>query len=98
MPNCFTLARKSEPTKPVALTVIDEEMCKHFNVKCDPKIYYCYWYDWIGFRLAMGKDFKSIREGIIEIADVEPEFEKRLVEICDWLDTNFVSDAWSQRH
>lgn len=101
MPNCSSLARKSEPTKPVALTVIDEEMCKHFNVKCDPKVYYAYWYDHIGFGLAMGRDFASIRKywkGLLSQADpLNNGIEERMIEIVDWLDSNFVSDAWSER-
>lgn len=103
MPNCFSLTRKSDlKAGPVKLTTIDEEMCKHFNVPCDPKLWYHYWYDIIGFGIATGKSLddqrKIIEEQIIRnTEDSEYDsWDKRTLEIINWLDENFTSDTWAE--
>lgn len=101
MPNCFSLTRLSSPGNgPVPLVQIDEEMCKHFNVKPDPVKYYAYWYDYVGFPLAMGKTFADIREQFKKDAKEqgpqEAAYWERLIAIVDWLDANFTVDAWVQ--
>jgi hypothetical protein len=64
MPACFQLYRKAdgENAEPVAFQTIDEEMCAHFNVPCDPVKYLHGWYDNIGFSLAIGKNWDQMRE------------------------------------
>lgn len=87
MPNCFTLTRLNKPEEgPVSLTKIDEEMCKHFNVECDPVKYYCEWYNTIGLMLAIGRTFEEIFEIF--------EGSERTIEIAKWLQANFTTDAW----
>ncbi len=95
MPNCFSLTRKSDPASgPVPFNVIDEEMCAYFGVPCHPTAWYCYWYDTIGFALAMGKSFEWMRDKIKE--GVESEKDKaHSLKIIDWLDENFTPDAWA---
>ena len=103
MPNCFALIRKSDPEKGhVPLNTIDEEMCQHFNVPCDPKQYYYEWYSTIGFALAMGKSFQQQMERCkarIEEASyskLKDEWKHELT-ILEWLDANFTADAWAER-
>lgn len=89
MPNCFTLTRKSDPAAgPVDLVTIDEEMCQHFNKPVDSERWLHDWYDLIGFGLACGKDWA----GLHEVFKGSPE----LVEIIDWLEANFITDAWAE--
>ena len=89
MPNCFSLTRKSDPESgPVPLATIDEEMCVFFNVLPHPRMYYLGWYDMIGFRLAVGHTFEEI------ISDSS----ERLKVVAQWLQDNFIPNAWAQRH
>ena len=63
MPVCFQLFRKDGSSRePLVLQDVDEEICKHFEVPCDPVKWVCGWFDSIGFRLACGKSFAQIRE------------------------------------
>lgn len=62
MPNCFQLTRKSSPeTGPVVLQIVDAEMCQYFGVQCDPKYWFRSWYSTIGFGLATGDTFETLR-------------------------------------
>ena len=103
MPNCFSLTRKSDlEAGPVVLQVIDEEMCKHFGVPCDPKIYHAYWYQTIGFSLACGKTFEDIRDDvrsqIANATDILHNLQDlHQIAICDWLEANFTTNAWAER-
>jgi hypothetical protein len=99
VPNCFQLARKSEPEKPIALSVIDEEMCQHFKVETDPIKYYLGWFDIIGFKLACGKSFIQIVASLAKSMSEMPQYKDdylRLIEIALWLDENFTSNAWAE--
>lgn len=102
MPNCFQLIRKSDPQAgPVSLSLIDEEMCKHFGVTPDPVQYYCEWFNWIGFRLAMGRSLEYLRGYFNGASDFGPKEDDRMFDelskITKWLDENFTSDAFYQR-
>lgn len=103
MPNCFTLTRKNAPEAgPVVLNTIDNEMCAYFGVTPDQERYYCYWYDIIGFKLALGKSWDQIKEDLkVILAQYEKEeleherqFQSRLLEIANWLEENFTTNAW----
>ena len=104
MPNCFQLTRKSELDKgPVKLDQIDQEMCDHFKEPCDPKKWYCWWYDIIGFKLAMGKTFDQIKDDLKSERDKAEENDikqvnQKWLDITEWLDENFTSNAWYQVH
>lgn len=100
MPNCFSLTRKSEPDAgPIRLIQIDEEMCRHFNVTHDPKLRYGYWCDHIGLSLACGQSFQQIRENYLseKSKDNDDAYWDRMIEIVEWLNDNFIADAWCQR-
>lgn len=86
MPNCFSLTRKSDPSAgPVSLQLIDDEMREHFGEEPDPKNWYLYWYETIGFSLACGKDWEWIRKN-----------NEARVHIVKWLEENFIVDAWAE--
>lgn len=86
MPNCFTLTRKSDTEAgPVAFSTIDDEMCEHFGVKPDPKMYHRGWYDCIGLALACGQTWDKIRETF-----------SGMVPIVDWLESHFIPNAWAE--
>lgn len=88
MPNCFQLARKSAPQTPVALNVIDDELCAHFGVQPDPERYYQNWYNNIGLALAMGLTWDQMKE----VVSSDPHG----VAIVEWFEANFISTAWYQ--
>jgi len=107
MPNYFSLIRKSD-NLPAAFNKVDEEMCKHFEVPCDPSRYLAGWYGVIG-TLAAVKGFKlgtpEMRAAVVEWFEtpiykevVTPEVRKEYVEdmlrILDYLETHFTSDNW----
>jgi hypothetical protein len=89
MPNCFTLTRKSHKAfGPVPLALIDEELCAHLGVEVDNKFWLHGWYNCIGMMLAIGKSFDECREIFKESSELQP--------IIDYLDTNFITDAWAE--
>ena len=85
MPACFTLTKKGE-TKPSTFVAIDEALCAHFGVTPDPDLYYRSWYDIEGLGLAMGYDWNKLRE-------INPDRKP----IIDWLEENYLPDAWYSR-
>jgi len=107
MPNYFQLTRKSNlKAGPVSFVEIDEEICKHFGVEPEPLggRYYYEWYESIGFRLAIGKTLEQTRAQFVEYTQ-EPEdkhspnykaYYERLIEIVDYLNEHYTSDAWAQ--
>lgn len=82
----FQLARKNASDEPVPFNTIDEEMCAHFGAPVDERRYYREWYNIQGFALACGHSWDKIRE-------LYPDD----VAVTDWLEANFVSDAWFGR-
>ena len=92
MPNCFSLTRKGE-SEPTDLVKVDEELCKHLGVECDPKHWTSYWYGSIGFHIACGKPLgsKELRDVVEYIAgDDTPN----LLKCLNYLEEHFTSDAW----
>ncbi len=100
MPNCFQLVRKAKPEEgPVRLVLIDEELCNHFKVDCDPVKWFHGWYDFIGYGLAAGKSFAEIRTICTDLVSNKDDADgkmhwQRMVEIADYLNEHFTSDAW----
>ena len=100
MPNCFTLTRIGE-SKPTALQVIDNEMCKYFDAHTDPQYFYKGWYDYIGLLLAIGWDWTKIKhhlEGELLCA-TNPSAVGWFGDMLDmalWLEANFIPNAWYQ--
>ena len=85
MPAYFTLTKKGE-TKPSTFVAIDEALCAHFGVTPDPNLYYRSWYDIEGLGLAMGYDWNKLRE-------INPTRK----DLIDWLEENYLPDAWHAR-
>lgn len=65
MPLCFDLTRKGE-TKPTALNKLDEEFCQLLAQPVHKTDYVFGWFDFIGFRLAEGKNYDEIAVDIQE--------------------------------
>lgn len=84
MPNYFQLIRKTTGQAAV-LQDVDAEMCQHFNVPCDPKLWYLNWYNIIGFPLAMGESFARLA------ADCGDHQES--LAVVEWLDSNFTVES-----
>lgn len=100
MPNYFTLTRKSNlEAGPVKLQEIDEELCKHFNVPCDPDKWYLHWYDFVGFALACGKTFDQLIADTKEYIIKDPDYEdlKKHLALLEYLNEHYTSDAWASR-
>ncbi len=102
MPNFFSLTRKSDPAAgPVSANTLDEEICAHLGVEIHPTNYHVYWYDSIGFRLALGMTWDEIRGRFREQeedANAKGEFEYAdlmgvLLRITDWLEERFTVDS-----
>ena len=91
MPNCFQLSRKSDPQAgPVALNTIDRELCQLLD-EPEHERHYCHgWFDWIGFNLAMGRDFPMIRATMAKWGRTDPVDTV----ILDWFENNFTPDSW----
>ena len=100
MPACFQLFRKSEGQNaaPCKLNTIDEELCKLLGKEIHPTLYVGCWFDYIGFKLAIGKTFAQIREAIAankaEYGDTE--FYDDMLKMADYLDENFSPSAWTE--
>lgn len=78
---------------PVNLNTIDEELCIHLGESISNSRWCRDWYNSIGLALAIGQSFDKIREELKAC----PENEIELLPIVDYLDANFVTDAWYQR-
>jgi hypothetical protein len=102
MPACFQLIDK-ETGQPAIFQEIDDKMRESFGAPPDDKNYMNGWYDSIGFRLAIGKDWNAIRE------EFESEYRNdinsgvksvypRLISITNWLEDHYSSNAWYTRH
>lgn len=100
MPNCFSLTRKNNPQAgPVALTLVDEEMCDYLKEPVDPDNWCHDWYPTIGFGIAMGKTFAQLRERHMNESKQtrDSDYIPIMVKIIDWLDYHFTTDAWAER-
>lgn len=88
MPSCFQLYRKGD-TEPTVLQRLDEELCHHFEQPVHPTEWFRAWYHTIGLGLATGSDWNRLRNTYQD----RPE----LLEIIDYLETNFTPNAWYER-
>lgn len=91
MPNYFQLSPIETPDKPLTLVAVDEAMCAHFNVPCDPKMWYRSWFDIEGFACALGWTWDDMREHFMERGDADR------IPIVDFLASHYVVTAWSGR-
>lgn len=89
MPACFTLTPIGT-NEPATLQSIDDAMRVHFGAPPDTVNWYENWYEFIGYALAMGKDWNSIRTYY-----PRPEYNE-VCDIVDWLEANYVPNQWYQ--
>ena len=94
MPNCFQLFRKGS-NEPASLQKVDEEICAHLQIPCDPKLWAHGWYNIIGFSIAMGCHLGSqeLRDKVARVTDNDPD----VVKILTFLECCYSSDAWVER-
>ena len=113
MPNCFSLARKTDPKNPVSFAEIDNELCAILGVTPDPVKFvtphpsapgWANWYDTIGLRLALGyplegtKGDKSLdMTPTEEFTEGDREFCANYNKILKHLRENYLADAWATR-
>lgn len=102
MPNCFSLTRKGE-TKPTDLKALDEELCKHFGDPIHPVYWYYDWHNMIGWNLAVsGMNWEQMRALYWRLWQEDVMYRgpnpywSGLLKVLDYLEANFVSDAWYQ--
>ena len=88
MPNCFSLTPKGE-TRPQNLNSVDEALCKALGEPVSNTLWCRDWYNYIGLLLACGKTFDEIREVCCD----SPE----MLQVIDFLDAHYVSNAWYER-
>lgn len=84
MPACFQLISK-ETNEPTKFQKIDEELCAHLGVECDPVRWLNGWYDCIGWALATGKDWQWCRDNF---TGLDP--------IIDYLEEHYTSNNWTE--
>jgi hypothetical protein len=97
MPVTFSLYPRGASV-PASLNEVDRLMCEHFGVEPDSKRYLCGWFDSIGFYLALGRTFETIRtdyEARLEKSKIKPElpndvdFYSSTLAILEWLEANY---------
>jgi len=90
MPNCYQLTRKGE-YHPSSRIEIDEELCQFFDAPCHPTEWFHGWADIIGLPIALGKPLGSpeLRASLEQYASTE------VLDILNYLETHFTSDAWA---
>lgn len=95
MPNHFQLISK-ETGLPVSVSIIDTEMCQHFNVEASDLYYHRDWYQCVGPCLATGKGWAFIHgivDGIADGGGCTEENASHFHEIINWLDEHYQPEA-----
>jgi hypothetical protein len=93
--NCFTLQRKGS-TENVNFSEVDNEICKHFGVTPDPKLYYKKWYVFIGLGLATMYKLGT-PEFVQWCNEIKEDGLDELYQIGMYLNENFTSNSWAER-
>lgn len=95
MPSCFTLTKKGQKERSKFVDV-DREMCKFFEVEVDEKEYLCGWYNFVGQLTAVGRTWDEIRGLLKENLEGGKtcEWSESMLQIVDWLEENYTTDAW----
>jgi hypothetical protein len=102
MPVCFQLYPRGS-SEPRRLQEVDDELRVHFNEPPDPDHWLGLWYDSIGLRLALGKNFAQIREEFQSYLPPDPTAVERIPEhalyegllrILNYLDDHYTVNAW----
>lgn len=106
MPNCICFYRNGEK-EATTLNKIDEEICGLFGAEVHPTRYYNFWFDVIGFHLAMGKTYEEIAVGFLDSiknilgekinwTDSALDYGKYMVMVA-YLRENYKTKAWYER-
>lgn len=86
---------------------LDEELACHFGDTPDPKLWYYEWYNVIGLKLALGQ---TLEEAVTSLQKTLKDmryrpkpatlnalaFQQRLVQIAEYLNANYTTDAWKE--
>ena len=91
----FQLVRKGS-SEPVVLQEVDQEMCKAFNVPCDPDLWLWSWYDCVGFKLAMGLSLDKI-EHEYTTEHNNSLHAQHMLQVCRFIRDNFDPECWAGR-
>ncbi len=103
MPNCFRLYLKNSG-EAATLCSVDEAICAHLGVKVNPTKYVAYWFDTIGFPIAMGKTLDQIIEKFgLELATANAiddqdsvKYWQEQLTIAEYLNAHYTTDAWAE--
>lgn len=95
MPVCFQLFKKGSSEAEV-LTKVDEAICEHLGVPCDPVQWRFGWYDLLGFKMAMGASLGS--EELREFARDCDEGQETpwMTKILAFLEENYTNTSWRE--
>lgn len=104
MPVCFDLTPRADPGHgPMMLQDIDKVLCDALGQPCHPKYWLVGWYDYIGFRLAVGSTFDKLiaefQDYLVKDAKSGDESFKKtalLLACAIYLRDNFISNAWRE--
>lgn len=96
MPRYFTLMKKTEPDKAVEFVEIDKEICELIGKPVDEIKYAYSWYDNIGTAICCGATLEGILEQTTTYMNEGPQREGDYFThiIAQYLETNYVSNAW----
>lgn len=104
MPQVVCLARKSDPAQNTEADKglwdqIDKEICQYLGVEQDEKQWRNNWYGYIGFLLAIGRDFDAIEKQIDDWKienDGQRVNQMEMREINAFLRENFTVEVWRE--
>lgn len=103
MAHCIQLSRRNDPKgEPVKFQDIDEEICKHFQVKCDDTLWHHGWYNYICMLLASGFSWQRLRQILDEDCMLHPYgspewlWAAHMRDILDWLEASYTERCWRE--
>lgn len=96
MPNCFQLIDKVTK-EPVILAKLDDDLRVHFKQPPDESKYLWFWYDVIGFKLAMGESYEDIRNGFKQSMQERPNLAAEyqdLMDVLAYIEERYDPNTW----
>ena len=99
MPVCFQLTKHGDP-EPSSLQAIDEAICDHLQVPCDPVKWHADWYNVIGLWLACGKSYTEIRSLLHGWCNLDdPSLNQagiQLLKVLRYLEDHYTPHSWHE--